>query len=165
MSYDTDEIVSAVQVLSNAARERSSITITSEELDSAVVEKVMGWEVFDLGYYGTEEETSRMLELLDWINKVGIEAVGRYAIDVEKDFWCEMSTEFGNWSPSTSFEAAMQVVEKLNLTTTFSRRLNYKPQWGVALTVPNREDYACGESDSLPEAICRAALAAVENTQ
>lgn len=31
-----------------------------QDLDTEVAVKVMGWEVLDVGYFGTEEETPRM---------------------------------------------------------------------------------------------------------
>lgn len=144
--------------------------LSDREIDALVAEKVMELEVLDVGYFGSEDETPRMLELHDWMDDVGLESVGRYAIDVEKKWFREMSTGFGSWSPSTDISAAMEVVAHLEVQ-------GY--QWSFHRTAPVKSmhdnkphaqfwTYDKGvfqglhqaTADTLPRAICMAALAA-----
>lgn len=145
----------------------------NRQLDAEVAESVMGFEVFDLGYYGTEQETPRMRELHSWLEDVGIQAVGRYAIDVEQNFWQAMATGFGNWSPSTDISAAFTVVEKMRERYT-NVSIHAANGWGVSFgdikcERGNPDEFTerwtpTVSADTLPEAICRAALAAVEES-
>lgn len=127
------------------------------ELDERVAREVMGWEVFDLGYYSTDEETPRMRELSNWVDAMQIESVGRYYIDVAKDFWVET----GDFAPSTSIADAWTVLEHMR-----------GRGWHVALDDSMGDDgpFWCEFSDegyekggqaweaTWPLAICHAAL-------
>lgn len=87
-----------------------------KELDILVAETVMGWEYLEVDYSGTEDETPRQVELEDWIEKVGIESIGPYFVDVGRDFWVYASDMWGRgWHPSEDISAAWPIAEKLGL--------------------------------------------------
>jgi hypothetical protein len=104
-----------------AVADKDPATLTDSEIDCAVAE-AMGWEVFELGYFGTEEETPRMRELSEWLDKMEIDYVGTYAIDVSKDFAMPIDTMMAEgFHPSTDLNAAFHaqavVIEKVGWKT------------------------------------------------
>ena len=130
------------------------------ELDTLVATKVMGWESIAIGYFNSDEETSRQNELEDWINNVGIDSIGDYYIFVPDSFWVEKD----DWSPSTDILAAWQVVEKMRdigegcqvniLTGIFKKYRVTVREFKMNCTVVDIVD------NTAPEAICKAALIA-----
>ena len=145
------------------AQERTATLKAGRELDDRVAVSVMGWEVFTLSYFGTEDETPRMRELHDWLTRVGIESVGVYYIDVERDFWRDSD----DFQPSTDIAAAWEVVEKVR--EHFNFELDGDDVWQVWFRPFRMRDgyrvyYGIAVSDSgdtAPLAICLAALKAV----
>jgi len=147
------------------------------ELDALVAEKVMGWEYLEVGYFGEEDETPRQVELNDWLDKVGIESIGPYFIDVERDFWIYASDMWGHgWNPSTNIADAWRVVEKLcnwdvddNMLVLEGQGPDIEEegqpgwvakQWWKA-DIVGIAGHNIGEADTAPHAICLAALKAV----
>lgn len=49
----------------------------------------MGYEFLAVGYFGGEDETPRQRELADWLDKVELDSVGDYWINVADDFFIE----------------------------------------------------------------------------
>jgi len=135
----------------------------NRELDAKVAERVMGWELFKCNYFSSQEESPRQTKLEPWINKVGITDVGDYFIDVDSDFWISVD----EWHPSTDISAAWAVVGRMeglygfdahNGFTIINNKRDYSG-WYVEFPLPNWE-YA--EASTAPEAICLAALKAVD---
>lgn len=129
-------------------------------IDNEIATKVMGWEPLEVGYVGTDTETLRQKELEDWIDKVGIEAVGFYWIDVDTDFWMDMSGWQG-WRPSENIAQAWQVLSKFP-----------PPRWDI-LVSRSEEGWLCAlfclglkmadaVAESAPLAICQCALKTME---
>ena len=119
-----------------------------KEMDALVAERVMGWKV-------DKESYSTWVAITD--TYLFFPLVG-----MTKGSW-------GNWTPSTDISAVWQVVEKMSETWEFS--LNYqdnkykfllwKPEWVTSNLYQARECKE-GVSNTVPLAICRAALKAVE---
>ena len=83
--------------------------MTDEQLEKWAAENVMGWEYIIVGYYGTDDETERMRELKVWFDRVGIDSVGHYYINVKNDFWIPEV----EWNPPTDLNQAFMVVKKM----------------------------------------------------
>ena len=121
----------------------------SRELDAKVAEKVMGLEVF----------TSRQ----DWMQK-GMPHIAEWAESViYPAFWhpkFELATVVDPYS--TDIKAAWEVVEKLG-EDGWIVTLHRDFKWYCDLTWFTEDDTASTsvEANTLPEAICKAALAAV----
>jgi hypothetical protein len=153
-----------------------------EELDRLIAEKVMGWESFTMGYWGTTQrdhypyhENERQTELEAWLEKVDLQEIGHFFIDVENDFHVGV----GAWKPSANISDAWQVVEKLVNTGHCPALLyNDNEHWTLSLDGLQNLPLDEGEEfdlyttffvekgmwlDSVPLAICIAALKAVEN--
>ena len=101
-----------------------------QELDALMATEVMGWEALTVGYFGIpESETPRQVELKEWLDKVGIESVGDYYIDVDSDFLVRADDMWERgWHPSTDWSAAGQVVEKMG-TDGFSLVIECQAGW------------------------------------
>ena len=147
-------------------------------LDAWIAEKVMGWEKFNVEYYGTDECSERQYVLRDWMKEVELDSVGTYFIDVDSDFWKETR----DWKPSTDIAAAWEVVEKLLASEKwetfdlqwFHERSECQPKrplqpwWAIFIPFePEGGEFddwwwasAAGETAQI--AICRAALKAVD---
>jgi len=82
----------------------------SHDINAAVAVQVMGWEPLTVGYLGTDDATPRQIELHDWLNRVRLDAVGEYFIDVSNDFWIDVK----DWAPSTEITSAWVVVQTLH---------------------------------------------------
>lgn len=83
--------------------------VAGEELNATMAVDVMGWEELEVGYWGTADVTPRQRELCDWMEAVGVAAVGKHFIDADMDFYIAA----GDWDPSRSLVDAWRVVEKL----------------------------------------------------
>jgi hypothetical protein len=129
-------------------------------LDAEVAETVFGWESFRCGYFGTEDETPRMEQLSDWMDRVGLDAVGDYFIDEAAEFF--VSAE--DFRPSKDIATAWQVHQKM-CGSRLGVRIRYfdalkaqtEPIAGFRVAWP---DVLVVLRDTMPEAICRAALEA-----
>lgn len=77
---------------------------------------LMGWERFTCGYFGEDDESLRQVELMEWMEKVGLESVGNYFIDVDADMWIEVA----NWNPDIDIADAWLVLEKTYLLDNYS---------------------------------------------
>jgi hypothetical protein len=145
--------------------------LTGRELDAAVAEKVMGWEWLERlngGSKGTSRKAIFPPEDSDWVR-----------VNFNADHWrpAQNGTErFSDWddccrSPdgdygmpcySTNIAAAMQVVERFPEWTIFkvddSENSTASVEYHVEVTNDCRV-FTC-RAASVPEAICRAALAA-----
>ena len=135
------------------------------DLDDIVAEKVMGLEVFECGYYG-EDETPRMVELHDWLDKVGIESVGTYFIDVKADKW----EEAGHFRPSTVMSDAIKMAKKFDtfmfgISGSDDPRSNGKlGVWACVIkdgVEHHFTDLGTNDVEKLPRVICMAALKAM----
>lgn len=54
-----------------------------------IITKFMGYDKVTVGYAGTEEETEWQRNHEEWMNRVGIEKVGDYIVNVNEDKWFE----------------------------------------------------------------------------
>lgn len=132
-------------------------------IDNEIATKVMGWEPLEIGYYGTDSETLRQKELEDWIDKVGIEAVGFYWIDVDTDFWMDMSGWQG-WRPSTNIAQAWQVLEKFPWPDYHVAVYTRGSAWSC--DIQKIDGRLCAETEeTVPLAICMCALEVMEERE
>jgi hypothetical protein len=54
---------------------------------NAIIAKFMGYNIVDIGYSGTEEETEWQRNNEEWMNKVGLTQVGRYIVNVNENIF------------------------------------------------------------------------------
>lgn len=117
--------------------------MTSRELDAQVAEKVMGWKR-DFRLSKSHSEAWRVV------------AEG----DVTGQFIQPLS-----WSPSTSIEAAWEVVEKMQDTDRkfqIESSTGCNGKWGAVFSQYHEPfGEAWGWAETAPEAICLAALKAI----
>lgn len=123
----------------------TSTELTGRELDAAVAERVMGWDVMPWDEYVRR----RQRPVVDAV--VGEQGVFRGANGNFRD----------KFSPSTDIAAAWLVVEKLKLTVGYAGNAGWYAGPG------EDGDWDCWSclavAPTAPEAIARAALAAVES--
>lgn len=119
--------------------------LIGRELDAAVAERVMGWQ--------------RQPDYNYWMSFPAGESFKLHKL-------------IANWRPSESIEAAMEVVTVLveNVAAGWTVEIRSDDErtdkkWFVEFVTGDQAFLYTGEgaSESLPEAICRAALAATEN--
>ena len=135
-----------------------------EELDRKMAEKIMGWEYFECGYFGTEEETERMRELTMWMDRNHLDSVGAYYIKQGVNFWMPAI----EWLPSTDMRQAVQIAERMrkrfDYGLVFISRVTMHPtfyaQFRKVLSVWGGGEGE-GYSDNPAEAICLAAANAL----
>lgn len=77
---------------------------------NAVIAKFMGYEYITVGYAGSEEETEWQRNNEEWMNKVGIENVGRYLVNVKEDEWYP----FDDINYHIYWDQLMPVIEKIH---------------------------------------------------
>lgn len=125
------------------------------ELDAMVAEKVMGWKRMRWCDWKQDERTSLTYSWHD--------------VDGKMVKLAENSDDYEDprpaWSPSTSIADAWEVVEKLSGREKLPMRVQidngYDKPWVVTISSWKTGQEWHGESESLPLAICRAALKAV----
>ena len=120
--------------------------LSGRDLDRAIAERVMGWRRKADGWqHGKQQEV--------FVDEDGYHTVSCLC---EEDF-----------NPSESVEAAMQVVEKMRRDhfrfACNDRHIVEIGEWWVEFATLEYERGGQANSGTLPEAICRAALAAIEN--
>lgn len=133
--------------------------MSDNELNALVATKIMGWEELEVGYFGSEWETPRQVELRGWMEKVDINAVGSYWIDVERDWWSN-----ANWQPTLDIAQAWQVVERMReLGFVFELQYGDIHPLGqdVFASFDSSETQGVWEDDSPAKAIAIAALKAL----
>lgn len=81
---------------------------TVEEMNE-VITRFMGYEKVRVGYSGTKDATKWQKKNEGWMEKVGIDSVGDYYVDVENDEW--MFCDDANYDKS--WDALMPVGEKI----------------------------------------------------
>lgn len=130
----------------------------------ALVAEAMGREILEVGYFGSRgdsllepHETPRQVELEEWLDRVGIESIGTYYVDVKADWWREVD----EWSPSTDIAAAWEIVDYTK--ESYVVKLEYGLWW-----IDNRVYWKAelrsengtykGEDPRMPMAICYAFL-------
>lgn len=115
--------------------------------------RAMGWEILTVNYFG-EDETPRQVELKDWLDRVGIESVGIYYVDVEKDFWIPATNMWGDaWDPFKHGDDTLDLIRKFQVWVS---PLN-ETSWSA--TIDNK--YFWIERD-IQEAVCYCVLSAIE---
>lgn len=118
--------------------------MTDRELDAAVAEKIMGWDL----------EATRQLEK-------DIERAGNEAGDGSSAVWCEMIPHY-----STDISAAWEIAPKFPLGF-YVRLIRDTKLWEAMLVVRGKEPnedalfWAQAKGKTAPRAICLAALKAV----
>jgi hypothetical protein len=119
----------------------STKELSGRELDAAVAERIMGWQRQD-GYnywmsFSSSGETFKLHALI------------------------------ATWKPSESIEAAMEVVEKMRRDHfRFACNDRCDPEsgeWWAEFATLEYERGGQASAGTLPEAVCRAALAAIES--
>jgi hypothetical protein len=96
------------------------------------------------------------VDLVDWLDKVGIESVGKYYINVEGNFWVGAPGDgWGSeWNPYLKYESAFDVVRKFRLTIV--------PFAGESWLVSTEMGH-CRIEEDVRIAICECVLDAIEN--
>lgn len=79
-----------------------------------------GWESFDVGYVGADDESPRQRELSDWMESVDLASIGEYWISVKDDVWIEREL----FNPLTNDAQAFALVKKFRLCVSFSIFIN-----------------------------------------
>lgn len=81
----------------------------------------MGFEIVEIGYYGTDSETKWQLENLDWMVLVGLENVGTYAVDKILNEWYEyddlMYTTSWDWLLKVWYKVSTEIFGQQELTS------------------------------------------------
>lgn len=131
--------------------------MTNEEINYRIALEIMGWEELRVGYYGTEDETPRQKELEDWLDKLGVESVGEYYIDVEKNYIFPKEL----WEPCNLVEQAWEVLEKFPYTDWDIIICSSPIEWCCSISRWNKIAVYI-TSETAPMAICLAALKAIE---
>jgi hypothetical protein len=136
--------------------------LTRRELDAAVAREVMGWEVYpgaDTPFNFPHQGDHAWLD--DPANYPFVTDCRPGLI-----FWAAPKTDGKDWKPFADIAAAWQVVEKLRgkgWVMTLSVNHYQTEPWDCRLFLEERKrEIAHGAT--APEAICRAALAAVRAT-
>lgn len=82
--------------------------VTIDVMNEAIA-RFMGYEKVTVGYFGCDDETEWQRKHAFWMDKVGIESVGDYFVDVANDEWlfCDDVNYDKSW------DALMPVVEKI----------------------------------------------------
>lgn len=62
------------------------------EQQNKLIAEFMGWDVIRVGYYGQawgeeDDETEWQNENREWLDKMGIESIGRYMVKVKENDW------------------------------------------------------------------------------
>lgn len=139
----------------------SNKELAGRELDAAIAERVMGRRVvwFDrLDSHDGEWSQSGPLETKE---ECRFRPVAYWQNQEGQSLW-----EVRKWSPSDSISAAMEVVEKMNADgwsfacTLYEGKLPY-----ASFCKRTAASSRNAEAESLPVAICRAALLAVESVK
>lgn len=78
--------------------------------DNEVIARFMGYDIVEVDYFRSPEETEWQRKHSEWMDKVKIKSVGRYAVKVEEDIW----QEWEDFDYSNDWSQLMPVVEKLN---------------------------------------------------
>lgn len=129
--------------------------MTDEEIDALTAQHVCGWEYLVVNYFGTEDETPRQKELEQWLKVNGIESVGEYWIDVEKDFWMPAYGRHG-WQPTRNIAQAWQIVTKFESEGHDVFIKTESMGWRCIIETDERGYTGYGET--VMQAICRCAL-------
>lgn len=130
----------------------------SREIDSLVAEKIMGFELLEVRYWD-HDETERQKEIKEWLNKVGLDMVGEYYIDIKNDFWIRKDY----YRPTEEISSAWEIVEKLDLNEFCVSRfytLNNDLEYHVYMD-DGTKNYEVIKAPTLNMAICKATLRTV----
>lgn len=132
-----------------------------EEIDALVAQHVMGWELLEIDYFGTEWETPRQKELEGWIDEMGIESIGDYWIDVDKKFWMPVNGWQG-WHPTADIAQAWRALMKFPVPKFYVRVVATDTgNWRCDIDTHGGDGPVVSAYDKLaPRAICLACLKA-----
>lgn len=86
----------------------------------------MGWEHVTVGYFGEEDETEWQRQNEDWMDKVGMDSIGDYWVNIQGNRFLPADSLCYH----ESWNELMPVVEKISL-------MNYPDE----PTFPDEEDY------------------------
>lgn len=133
-----------------------------EPINDQIATKVMGWEYLRIGYFGTEDETLRQIELLDWIGEHQIESVGEYWIKAGTHFWLRKE----NWTPNKdirqAFMAAQKILAKTHYFELYCNEVSIDSIPGIwNCTLLSHPPNGMIWEATAPLAICKACLEAV----
>lgn len=78
-----------------------------------LIAEFMGFEFVTVNYWGDDDETSWQKINAEWMDKVGMDSVGDYIVNVAEDKW----QEWGDVAYHSSWEDLMPVWVKLNQGT------------------------------------------------
>jgi uncharacterized protein (DUF849 family) len=112
--------------------------LTGRLLDAAVAERVMGWQ--------------RQPDHNYWMSFPAGETFKLHVL-------------IANWKPSTDLESAMQVVEKMRERFTVAILMEFGGENTVEIFRDSDYMKPAESKGALPEAICRAAIAAVDEKE
>ncbi len=71
---------------------------------------VMGYEYFEMNYFGESSCTARQHELEKWFDKMGMDSIGTYLFKVENNEWME----FKDFYPDTDLNQALLLLDAFN---------------------------------------------------
>lgn len=130
--------------------------LTGRDLDAAVAERVMGWTI------APEGNRWRVSATGEYINSWCVDSPN--LADLDSDVDDRLYGRYAMPSYSTDIAAAMQVVEKMQERgfRIFIRDYEGVITWEVKFASVKGPSYEASGND-LPEAICRAALQAIDS--
>jgi hypothetical protein len=80
-----------------------------KEQEAELIAKFMGFEIGEVGYFGMDDETKWQVDNEKLLDELGIEAVGKYAVNRHSKIW----SEFEYLKYSSDWNWLMPVVEKI----------------------------------------------------
>lgn len=127
------------------------------QIDNLIAEKVMGWELLEVNYAGTPEQTPRHIELEQWMEDVGLKEVGYFWIDVSHNIWEEFSGQ-SRWNPSNNIVHAWRVIREFTNDDYDWELLNYGSEYIFRITEKASGMTYWDKNDNICRAVCYAAL-------
>lgn len=132
-------------------------TIHLSKKDIKKIMKFLGYEFITIGYYGGDTETKWQKNNEKWIDKVGIDSVGDYFVNMQKDDFIDLYND--NWEECINFEwnFLMKIIHEIEtkgyrvtISTTFVRIHTCKNNY------EDYDEYNCAAFDGKINAVKQA---------
>ena len=134
-------------------------TPDKQELDQRVAE-ALGFTLIEVDYIGSDEETEWQKANNNWLDKMEIQSIGSYWVNVKADkFYAAERDSDGNlFHPSTNWEQCGKLIEeyKMNLWPFYKDNREFSHWVAIAGDGVSR-------GATPQEAACRALIASMEN--